>query len=218
MSAATRVRQALASVAAVLLLTASLAQASAQSSAGANRAGPNALQGFSQNRDQPVQIEAASLEVRDKDKVATFSGSVKVVQGDVTMRSKSLVVFYEGSGTTAPTVKAAAPGPGGKQQISRLEARGGVTVTQKEHTATGDTALFDMKSNTVTLQGNVVVSQGPNIMRGDRLVVDLTSGVSRVDGGKSHGPVRMLIQQTPQGAPGQSEKRPGLPRTPMSTN
>ena len=29
---------------------------------------PNALQGFSQNRDQPVQIEAATLEVRDKDK------------------------------------------------------------------------------------------------------------------------------------------------------
>ena len=38
---------------------------------------PNALQGFSQNRDQPVKIEAASLEVRDKDKVATFSGNVQ---------------------------------------------------------------------------------------------------------------------------------------------
>ena len=37
---------------------------------------PNALQGFSQNKDKPVQIEAASLEVRDKDKVATFSGAV----------------------------------------------------------------------------------------------------------------------------------------------
>ena len=38
---------------------------------------PNALQGFSQNHDQPVHIEAATLEVRDKDKVATFSGNVK---------------------------------------------------------------------------------------------------------------------------------------------
>lgn len=33
---------------------------------------PNALQGFSQNRDKPVQIDAASREVRDEDKVATF--------------------------------------------------------------------------------------------------------------------------------------------------
>jgi LptA/(LptD N-terminal domain) LPS transport protein len=37
--------------------------------------------GFSQNRDQPVHIEAATLEVRDKDKTATFSGNVRVTQG-----------------------------------------------------------------------------------------------------------------------------------------
>ena len=56
---------------------------------------PNAMQGFSQNRDQPIQIEAASLEMRDKKKEATFAGNVKVVQGDTTMTSKSLVVFYD---------------------------------------------------------------------------------------------------------------------------
>ena len=56
---------------------------------------PNALQGFSQNRDQPVRIEAATLEVRDKQKQATFSGDVRVKQGDTGLRCKSLVVFYE---------------------------------------------------------------------------------------------------------------------------
>ena len=35
---------------------------------------PNAMQGFSKNRDQPIQIEAASLEMRDKKKEATFAG------------------------------------------------------------------------------------------------------------------------------------------------
>src|SRR6267154_963398 len=64
---------------------------------------PNAMQGFSQNRDQPIQIEAASLEMRDKKKEATFAGNVKVVQGDTTMTSKTLVVFYESSsGQAAP--------------------------------------------------------------------------------------------------------------------
>src|SRR5581483_8314953 len=65
---------------------------------------PNAMQGFSQNRDQPIQIEAASLEMRDKKKEATFSGNVKVVQGDTTMTSKTLVVFYESkdAGATTP--------------------------------------------------------------------------------------------------------------------
>src|SRR5215217_535030 len=63
---------------------------------------PNAMQGFSQNRDQPIQIEAASLEMRDKKKEATFTGNVKVVQGDTTMTSKSLVVFYDQSSPSSP--------------------------------------------------------------------------------------------------------------------
>ena len=182
----------LAVAAASLMLLSS--QATAQPNSGTSKGGQqNALQGFSQNRNQPVQIEAASLEVRDKDKIATFSGSVKVVQGDTVMRCKSLVVYYEQQGqqSGAPAMKAATPGPGGSSSISRLEALGGVTVNQKDQTATGDKALFDMKSNTVTLLGNVIVSQGQNVMRGDRLVVDLTSGVSRVESGK--GPVKVLI-------------------------
>ena len=164
---------------------------------------PNALQGFQQNRGEPVQIEAARLEVLDKEKMATFTGNVKVVQGDTTLRCKTLVVFYEQQNKDGPqpqaaavkTMPAAKPGPGGSSQISKLEASGGVTVVQKDQTATGDRALFDMKSNTVTLLGNVLVSQGPNVMRGEKLVVDLTTGVSRVDAGS--GPVRMLIQQGP---------------------
>src|SRR6201991_4275155 len=114
-------RCAFAAATAVLLLMS--AHAMAQPNAAGNKGQPNALQGFSQNRNQPVQIEAAALEVRDKDKVATFSGNVKVVQGDTTMRCKSLVVFYEDQATPG-AAKAASPGPGGSQQISRLEARG----------------------------------------------------------------------------------------------
>jgi lipopolysaccharide export system protein LptA len=150
---------------------------------------PNALQGFSQNRDQPVHIESATLEVRDKQKEATFSGDVRVKQGDTGLRCKSLVVFYEQDAVDkTKTLQAAAPGPGGEQRIKRLEARGGVVVTQKDQTATGELGIFDMKSNTVTLTGNpVVMTQGQNVLRGERLVVDLTSGVSRVEGGRVQG-------------------------------
>jgi lipopolysaccharide export system protein LptA len=173
-------RRSLPIAAALLIMTSTLA---AQPSKGP----PNALQGFSQNRDQPVHIEAASLEVRDKDKVATFTGDVRVNQGDTNLRCKSLVVFYEGdeTGGKGKTLQAADPGPGGQQRIKRLEARGGVVVTQKEQTATGESGIFDMKSNTVTLVGGVVMTQGQNVLRGDRLVVDLTSGVSRVESGKN---------------------------------
>ena len=158
---------------------------------------PNAVQGFSRNRDKPVQIEATTLEVRDKQKIATFTGNVHVVQGDTTMRCKVLVVHYDGDSQNS--MKSATPGPGGSQQITRLEAKGGVVVTQSEQTATGDTGLFDMRANTITLLGNVVVSQGKNVLRGERLVVDMTTGVSKVDSGTSKGPVRMLIEQSKDG-------------------
>ena len=174
---------------------------------------PNALQGFSQNRDEPVHIDAATLEVRDKDKVATFSGNVHVKQGDTDMRCKSLVVFYEQDDVKPAAPKGgkpmqqAEPGPGGNQKIKKLEARGGVIVTQKEQTATGDLGLFDMPSNTVTLTGNVVMTQGKNVLRGDKLIVDLTSGVSRVESAKNgHGRVQGLFLPSSGGMP---DMKPG---------
>jgi lipopolysaccharide export system protein LptA len=173
---------------------------------------PNAMQGFAQNRDQPIQIEAASLEMRDKKKEATFSGNVKVVQGDTTMTSKTLVVFYEskdqgqqGQGQAQPPAPAkatktaaaapsapmqsATPGPGGSSSIKRLEARGNVVVTQKDQVVTGETAVFDTKANLITMVGGVVLTQCKNVLRGDRLFVDMTTGVSRVesDSGKVQG-------------------------------
>src|SRR5215831_10234000 len=73
---------------------------------GALAQGPsNPLQGFSTNRDKPVNIKAASLEVRDKEKFATFSGDVHVVQGDTDMRCKTLVVFYEDNAATGGAPK-----------------------------------------------------------------------------------------------------------------
>jgi lipopolysaccharide export system protein LptA len=180
---------------ALLMCDASVGTATAQSS----KQIPSTMQGFSKNRDKPVHIEAASLEVRDKDRVATFSGNVQVVQGDTTLRCKVLVVHYDGNQPGAAKA-ARTPGSGGSQQISRLEAKGGVTVTQPDQTATGDTGLFDMKANTITLLGNVTVSQGGNVVRGERLVVDMTTGVSRVDAGESKGPVRMLLEQNKDGS------------------
>ena len=84
-------------------------------------------------------------------------------------------------------------------------------VTQKEQTATGETGVFDMRTNTVTLSGNVVMTQGKNVLRGERLVVDLTSGVSRVESGKNgQGRVQGLF--LPGSAPPDLNGRDGRPR------
>lgn len=214
-----------ATAAAVLLAVFAPGEARAQNSM---QGVPNAMQGFSQNRDKPIQIEAASLEVRDKKKEATFSGNVKVVQGDTTMSSKSLVVFYDQGpapeqqpaapkkgAKAAPSapMQSATPGPGGSSSIKRLEARGSVVVKQKDQVVTGDLAVFDTRANSITMSGGVVLTQCKNVLRGDRLVVDMTTGVSRVE---SDTRVQALFIQGSEGCGGPSKggapaPPPGIP-------
>jgi len=157
-----------------------------------------------ENKDLPIQIESATLEVRDKSKIATFSGNVQVVQGDTTMKCQTLVVFYGaedgGAGKNAAAANEPAPGrsqaaasgqgaapgqaaavPQGAQDIRRIEARGGVTVVTKEQNASGDLGVYDLKAKTITLTGNVVVTQGKNVLHGDRVVVDTATGNARVE-------------------------------------
>ena len=192
--------RALAALAVAVGLAAYASDAGAQQK---NQGPPNALQGFSQNRDEPVKIRAASLEVREKDKQATFTGDVHVLQGDTEMRCKLLTVFYE-EDTGTRNVKAAEPGPGGDKQIKRIEAKGSVVVVQKDQNAAGDAAIFNMRENTVTLTGNVVVTRGADILRGQRLVVDLTTGVSKMDQGRVEG----LFQSGPRNTPSDPRNAP----------
>src|SRR5271157_5066402 len=93
-----------------LAVTAILAAAPVAAQPSTNNAAPGPFQGMmnDQKKDQPVQIEAATLEVRDKNKTATFSGNVQVVQGDTTMKCQSLVVFY---GQEVGIAQSGAPAP-----------------------------------------------------------------------------------------------------------
>jgi lipopolysaccharide export system protein LptA len=70
---------------------------------------PNALQGFSKNRGQPINITADSLELRDKEKIATFICKVKAIQGDATIECAKLIVYYDGDQVAGGP----APRPGG---------------------------------------------------------------------------------------------------------
>ena len=85
-------------------------------------------------------------------------------------------------------------------------------VVSKDQNASGDLGVYDMKTKTVTLTGNVLVSQGKNVVRGERVVVNTETGDARLDGvtardrvesGGTAGRVRVLIQPTKdaKGAP-----------------
>jgi lipopolysaccharide export system protein LptA len=110
-------------------------------------------------------------------------------------------------------MQAATPGPGGASSIKRLEARGNVVVTQKDQVVTGETAIFDTKANLITMLGGVVLTQCQNVLRGDRLMVDMTTGVSRVESDSGH--VQALLPQGGGSDCGSSGK-PGGGTPPLS--
>jgi lipopolysaccharide export system protein LptA len=197
-----------------LLMGAAIASsAAAQGKAPRDTGTPNAMQGFSKNKGQPVNIEAERLEVHDKDKTAIFTGKVVVTQGDTTMRCKTLTVFYVGQPGKDDAAKPVAKNAdGSEQKIKKLEARGDVVVNQNDQIATGEMAIFDMDTNMVTMTGGssgVVLTQGQNVLRGTKLVVDMTTGYSRVEAGSgNNGRVQGLF--VPSGS-GQNSPAPGKP-------
>ena len=76
---------------------------------------------------------------------------------------------------------------------------------------TGETAVFDTKTNLVTMLGGVVLTQGKNVLRGDRLMVDMTTGVSRVE--SDSGQVQGLFIRPARAAPGLPGPTPRCPGT-----
>ena len=89
-------------------------------------------------------------------------------------------------------------------------------VTQKDQTVTGESGVFDMKTNTVTMFGGVIMTQNDNVIRGDKLVVDMTTGVSRVEvnaGGRVNAIIKSSNTPKPDtpGAASQPRLRSGNP-------
>lgn len=128
-----------------------------------------AFSGLSASSRDPIEIEADELEVQDREKTAVFRGNVRLVQGPTTLRASSITVYYNGRAT------------GTNQQISKVEARGPIRVTSKDQTARGDRATFLMTTQILTLSGNVILTKGGNELRGERLIVNLKTGESRVE-------------------------------------
>ena len=55
---------------------------------------PATALGLSTDRDQPIEVEADRLEIRDEDKVSIYEGNVSLVQGSLQIRSDRLVIHF----------------------------------------------------------------------------------------------------------------------------
>ena len=196
----------------------------------------NSFGGLSQSSNQPIDIESDVLVVHDQQKYATFKGNVKAVQGTTTLRARELDVHYVGGGDKLtgeqPTQTAAQPaqtaasggasgdkpaaaaGAGSQTQITQIEAKGDVIINSaQDQTTTSDWALYDVPAQLVTVGGNVVLTQGQNVLKGDRLVIDLKTGESRFENPgttTAGGRIRALFVPKAQDAKGKSsDAKPG---------
>jgi lipopolysaccharide transport protein LptA len=150
---------------------------------------------FKTDRSAPMAVEATLLELHDATNKAVFSGNVSARQGDMLLRTSQLTAFYSGKAglglSEAGDSHAGTAGKGReKSEVVRLEARQSVIVTSGEQSATAQWADFDVKANKALLGGGVVVdkivkdAEDPlkrNIVTGDRLRIDLTTGVYQVE-------------------------------------
>ena len=145
--------------------------------------------GFGSNSKEPIQIDADKLEVFSKEQRAVYSGNVIAVQGDTTIKAPEMIVFYDRQGDKAA---AGSPPPeGGPEEggtsLRRVEAKGGVSVVSKDQVATGNEGVFDRAANKIILTGNVALSQGENVTKGQKLVYDTETGVALVESGATAG-------------------------------
>jgi lipopolysaccharide export system protein LptA len=124
-----------------------------------------ALGGLSTDPTDPVEVEAEELSVDQATGAATFSGGVTVGQGDLRLQAATVEVLYaEGA-------------------IVRLLASGGVTLATPQEAAEAETADYDLQGRTLTMEGDVLFTQGSSALSAGRMVIDLAAGTARLEGG-----------------------------------
>jgi lipopolysaccharide export system protein LptA len=157
-------------------------------------AGPPAWpQGFQHDSKLPIEITADRLDVVQDEQLATFSGNVDAVQGDLVLTSDQLRVYYRSS-DDAPGITAGS--------IRRIEAAGNVFITSPEETAQGEFGVYDVDGGLLTLEGSVVLTREQNVVRGERLEIELASGRSQMFA---------AVPSTAGGTPGQRVKAVFVP-------
>jgi lipopolysaccharide export system protein LptA len=125
---------------------------------------------FEFNKKDPIYITADWMESDQGKNSIVYKGRVVTVQNDMTMRSEMLTAFYD------PDTK----------QMKQIVAEGKVNATQGNRVATGEKAVFDDKSKTVTLTGNPVMRQGNSQVSGAKVIYFTEQDRSTVEGDKNN--------------------------------
>ncbi len=122
----------------------------------------------------PVEFSADRMEVQDRADRVVAAGNVVVTQAGLNLTAQRLTVAYHDTNGL---------------EIDRLDGvrRRRGDARQRARRA-GNVAIYDLNRRIITLIGGVQLNQGANRLSGQRLVIDLASGRTTVDGSGTPGP------------------------------
>jgi lipopolysaccharide export system protein LptA len=115
----------------------------------------------------PVNFDADRIELQDRQNRVVLSGNVRINQGGLTLSAARTTLAYTDNGAL---------------ELQRLDATGGVVVTRGSESARGSVAVYDFNKRLIIMSGNVSLRRGSDTLNGGRLVIDLRTGLSSVDG------------------------------------
>lgn len=121
---------------------------------------------LNQDTTLPVEVQADQLAVNNADGTAVFSGNVQVVQGKMVLAAAEVAVKYRVDGNA----------------IEQLLASGGVTISNLGDAAEAREAVYTIDSGVIVLTGDVVLTQGPSAMAGQKLTINLKDGTGIMEG------------------------------------
>ena len=138
-------------------------------------AAPAAAQ-FEADSTAPVEITSDAMEWLNEQRIAIARGNADAIQGRYHLHAQVLTAYLnEAEGGTLG-------------RIQLIEAEGEVRLTTPEETASGAVGTYDVGRKMVVLEGGVVLTQGDNVLRGERLVMNLETGRSTLESTAQAGP------------------------------
>lgn len=127
-----------------------------------------------------------SLEYWEQRNLAVARGDAVALRGGRRIRADILTAYFEADDA-------------GATRLTRVDATGNVVITTPQEVARGQEGVYNALEEKATLNGDVRITRGENQLNGQRAVVDLRTGVSRLlPGDGSGGRVKGLF--TPGGA------------------
>ena len=117
-----------------------------------------------------------------KERKAVFQDAVKLIQGDLVVRSDVMVVYFREEGQSRDGRRNGSTGPSG-QKIHLIEATGKVIIKKATGRATCRHALYYKDEEKIVLTGSPIAWQEGTRVSGRKIIMYLKENRSVVEGG-----------------------------------